>query len=75
VRQSFTEYVKGYGAPLVHLEQWPIESVTSVAEDRGASVLRCGPVGAARRCSKSRFRQGQHACNLRSSTVSPRSFS
>lgn len=36
-RQTVTEYVKGYGTPLVHLERTPIESVTSVAEERGSS--------------------------------------
>lgn len=38
-RQTFTEYVKGYGTPLIHLANGPIESVTSVAEDRGGSAL------------------------------------
>lgn len=38
-RQTYTEYVKGYGSPLIHLENGPIESITSCAEDRGSSVL------------------------------------
>lgn len=38
-RATVTERVKGYGSERIHLSRTPIESITSIAEDRGDTVL------------------------------------